>query len=399
MNIRMPSSFESVQDTVQDRIRDTYGRTTSRTRLIVGIVAVVAVVAALFYFVPMLFASKPHELPAPPVVVQRVVTADLPVVEHTIGTVVSPATVQVTSRVQGQLLKAFFTEGQTVHAGQVLFQIDPRPFQAALGNAQAVLGTAQAKWARYDRLLAEKAVAPQDADDAKAAYLEAKANVDAARLNLEYTRIASPIDGKTGPILIQPGNQVSATGSTSTTVGTTTAPASMLVVITQIQPIKISFSLPQTDLPRIQKRMASQGMKVTLSPQGGGEPLNAQVDFVGNQVNAQTGTIELRATFGNQDDTLVPGQLADVGVQLALLRNALVVPHDAVNQGLDKPFVYVVSGGLAKMVPVKVLNDDGTRAAVEGDLKVGDNVVTDGQLRVVPGAQVAISKPGRPKQR
>jgi multidrug efflux system membrane fusion protein len=388
MNIRMPSSFESVQDTVQDRIRDTYGRTTSRTRLVLGIAVAVAVVLVLFFVVLQLFTAKPQVAPPPSVIVQRAVKTDLPVVEHTIGTVVSPALVQVTSRVQGQLQKAFFTEGQTVHAGQVLFQIDPRPFQDALNNAEAVLGTAQAKWARYGRLLAAKAVAPQDADDAKAAYLVAKANVDAARLNLSYTRIASPIDGKTGPILIQPGNQVSATGGGSTAVGAT-APASMLVVLTQIRPIKISFSLPQADLPRIQKRMAAQGMAVTLTPQGDTTPLNAKVDFVGNQVNDQTGTIELRATFGNENGALVPGQLVDVSVVIDTIKGAVAVPHDAINLGPSTSFVYVVKDRIARMEPVKVVSDDGTTAAIQGAVEPGDSVITDGQLKVVAGKPVA----------
>ncbi|HJW39890.1 MAG TPA: efflux RND transporter periplasmic adaptor subunit, partial [Rhizomicrobium sp.] len=182
-------------------------------------------------------------------------------------------------------------------------------------------------------------------------------------------------------------------GSTSTTVGTTAAPASMLVVITQIQPIKISFALPQADLPRIQKRMAGQGMKVTLSPQGGGEPLTAQVDFVGNQVNDQAGTIELRATFGNEAGTLVPGQLVDVGVVLDAIKGAVTVPHDAINLGPNTSFVYVVKNKIARMVTVKVTYDDGTTAAIDGKVKPGDQIIVDGQLKVVAGKPVAIARP------
>ena len=393
MNIRIPNAFEPMTDAVQgspDLVRRTYRRAGSRMRLILAILGIVLLVGLIALFVvPLLMASKPHPQPAPPVSVQRAVLQDLPVVEHTIGTVVSPATVQVTSRVQGQLLKAFFTEGQTVHRGDLLFQIDPGPFRAALDNAQATLGTAQAKAARYGRLLTEKAVAPQDADDAKAAYLVAKANVDAARLNLDYTQIRSPIDGKTGPILIQPGNQITPMGSGTTQVGVT-SPSVSLVVITQMQPIKISFALPQTDLPRIQKRMAAQGMETTLTPQGGGTPLTAKVDFVGNQVNDQTGTIELRATFGNETNALIPGQLVDVGVVLDTVKGALTVPHDAINLAPSSSFVYVVRGGKAQMVTVTVVSDNGTTAAIQGPVKPGEMVISDGQLKVVPGKPVTI---------
>ncbi|MEJ0028477.1 MAG: efflux RND transporter periplasmic adaptor subunit [Rhizomicrobium sp.] len=395
MNIRIPSSFESMPDATQgipDRVRRTYAQTGSRLKLILGLLGLALLIALAVVLVSVLGGGKTRTPPPPAVVVQHAARQDLTVVEHTIGTVVSPAMVQLTSRVQGELQKAFFVEGQLVHRGDLLFQIDPRPFQAALDNALATLGTAQAKAARYGRLMDQKAVAPQDADDAKAAYLVAKANVDAARLNLEYTRIRSPIDGKTGPIMIQPGNQITPSGSGMTQVGVTSPSASTLVVITQIQPIKISFALPQADLPRIQKRMAQQGMAVTLTEQGGGAPLTATVDFVGNQVNDQTGTIELRATFGNENGTLVPGQLVDVGVVLDTIKGAITVPHDAINLGPATSFVYVVKAGVAQMVTVKVVSDNGTTAAIEGAVKPGDTVISDGQLKVVPGKPVTIAR-------
>jgi len=396
MNIRIPNAFDAMPDAVQgipDRVRRGYDNTSSRMRLIWGIVGalLVAVLAWVIYNSLVPVAKK--EPPPPPVIVQRASVADLPVVEHTIGTVVSPATVQLTSRVQGQLLKAFFVEGQTVHTGDLLFQIDPRPFQATLDNAVATLADAKAKAARYGQLLSQKAIAAQDADDTKAAYLVAKANVDSARLNLEYTQIRSPIDGKTGAIMIQPGNQITPSGSGMTSVGVTNPTASTLVVITQMRPIKISFALPQADLPRIQKRLAGHGMAVTLTPQGGSTPLTAMADFVGNEVSGQTGTIELRATFGNEDQTLVPGQLVDVGVMLDTIKSATTVPHDAINLGPNTSFVYVVKSGVARMVTVKVISDDGTTAAIQGPVKPGDTVITDGQLKVIAGKPVRISRP------
>jgi len=419
MNIRIPNSFDSATEAVRsapDRAAAAYQRTSSRGRLIWGIVGAILLAFIAWMIYAALLPAPVRKTPPAAVVVQKVQQTNLPVVEHTIGTVVSNATVQVTARVTGQLLKAYFTEGQTVHKGDLLFQIDPRPYQATLDNALAVLGTAKAKWARYGQLLAQKAIAAQDADDAKAAYLQAEANVDAARLNLDYTQIRSPIDGKTGPIMIQPGNMITATGgngsnNSSTTTGaigsttnsTTTSGGSgggnPLVVITQLSPIKISFALPQADLPRIQKQIAARGMTVSLMQQGAsdGQPLQASVDFVGNQVNDQAGTIELRATFGNENGTLVPGQLVDVAVVLAAIDNALVVPHDAINLGPSQSFVYLVKQGKAVMVPVTVVHDDGTSAAIQGKVKAGDTVIVDGQLKVIPGGPVRISGQHRKK--
>jgi membrane fusion protein, multidrug efflux system len=393
MNIRIPDTLESMPSTVNDlseRARKGFSRLSLRTRAILGVVG--ALVLALV--LNSIFGGPAQRMAPPaPVIVTTVARQDIPVVEHTLGTVVSNATVQVTARVQGQLMKAFFTEGQTVHAGDLLFQVDSRPYRAAYDNAAAALTAAKAKAERYARLLAQKAIAPQEADDARAAYLEASANLESARLNLGYTQIHSPIDGKTGPILIQPGNLITATGSSSSSGGgTTTNAASTLVVITQISPIKVSFALPQADLPRIQKRLA-KGMPVRLTQQGesDGKTITATVDFVGNQVNAQAGTIELRASVPNTDGTLVPGQLVDVAVELDAVKGALTVPHDAINLGPESSFVYLVKQGKAVMATVTVIHDDGTTAAITGDVKEGDTVVVDGQLKVEPGGPVRIA--------
>jgi len=386
MNIRIPDTLTTMPSAVQtlpERLR----RSSSRTRLIAGIAAtLVALILAYRFFAG---PSAPPKQPAPPVMVSVISTADIPVVEHTIGTVVSNATVQLTARVNGQLLKAYFKEGQMVHAGDPLFQIDPRPYQAAYNNAVASLTAAKAKAERFARLLQQKAVAPQDADDARAAYLEAQANAQSARLNLDYTTIKSPIDGKTGPIMIQPGNQITASAGASN--GTTGASAITLVTITQLQPIKVSFSLPQADLPRIQARQMTHSLSVDVDNHSAtGTPLFAPVDFVSNAVDKGTGTIELRATFPNTDNVLVPGQLVDVGVKLDLIKHAMVVPHDAVNVGPQGRYVYVVRDGNAQLVDVNVLNDDGKLAAIAGKLRPRESVVTDGQLRIIPGKPVSI---------
>jgi len=404
MNIRVPNAYDTSTSAVTRDMSERAGGMATWLKIVLGVVAV-GLVALILYSI---FATAPpHKTPPAPVSVQPIQKADLPVVEHTIGTVVSNATVNVTARVMGQLLKADFTEGQTVHKGDLLFEIDPRPYQASLDNALAVLADAKAKAGRYAQLQSQKAIAAQDADDARAAYLQAEANVTTARLNLEYTKIRSPIDGKTGPIMIQPGNIITAAGGSnsgsSTATGTSTTGGSggsnPLVVITQMTPIKISFALPQADLPRIQARMAGHGMPVLLTQQGStdGAPLKATVDFVGNQVNDQSGTIEMRATFGNENQTLVPGQMVDVSVQLDAIKGALTVPHDAINLGPTANFIYVVREGKAVMVPVTVIHDDGTTAAIKGAVRAGDIVIVEGQLKVVPGGPVRIS--GQPRRK
>jgi multidrug efflux system membrane fusion protein len=335
-------------------------------------------------------ALKGKRAQAAPVKVAPVEQKTMAVVERTIGTVIANSTVQVNARVNGQLTKAFFVEGQMVKNGDPLFQIDPRPYQAVLDNAVASMATAKAKADRYSRLRAQNAVAGQDFDDAQAAYLEAKANVEAARLNLEYTTIRSPVNGKTGPILIQPGNMVTATNGANSNVST----ANPLVTINEIQPVKISLQLPQSDLPRIQAMASKQRLTILMNMHdavGGGQDIAVPVNFISNTVAGTTGTIELRATYPNTDGTLVPGQLVDVTVNLAQIPHALQVPRESLNTGPDGQFLYIVKDGAAQQVPVKLLFDDGVNDAVSGDLKKGDQVVTDGQLRLLPGSKVQIT--------
>ena len=375
----------------EDNLEEHVGRT--RTYLIGG-VALALVLGGFWYFTHDSGAPKAKRNLAAPVKVAPVDIRDMAVIEHTIGTVMANSTVQVNARVNGQLTKAFFKEGQMVKVGDPLFEIDPRPYQAAYDNAVASMVTAKAKAERYGRLKAQNAVAGQDYDDAQAVYLEAKANVESARLNLEYTTIRSPVNGKTGPILIMPGNMVSSTSSSSsnsTTNGISTA--NPLVTINEIQPIKISMALPQSDLPRIQAQMTKPGgLSIALNMRDlGGDDIKVPVNFVSNAVAGLTGTIELRASYANTDMKLVPGQLVDTTVVLAQLPHAMQVPRDAVNTGPDGLFVYVVKDGVAEQRPVKLQFDDGVNDAVMGDLKKGEMVVTDGQLRVLPGAKVSIT--------
>jgi multidrug efflux system membrane fusion protein len=328
-----------------------------------------------------------------PVRVATVTQTNMPVVEHTIGTVVANTLVQVTARIEGVVDAANFKEGQFVKKGDLLFQIDPRGFEAALEQAraallrdEALLRNALRDKQRQETLLKRGATSAQ-ARDTVATNAEAlaatvavdKAAVKMAELNLGYTEIRSPVEGKTGPLLVQPGNMV--TGTTSTT----------LVTIAQVQPVKISFSLPEADLPAIQARQRDSRLTATLNlSDAAGNALVAPVDFTSNAVNNQSGTIELRATFGNGDLALVPGQLVNVTVELNVLHDALTVPRTAINDGPAGPFIYIAKDGKASSHAVKVLFDDSTNVAIASDVRPGELVIVEGQLRVESGGKVRI---------
>ena len=375
--------------------RDVQPRTISRRlQWVIGLVGGVILIALGWHLISGWLHGKTRTPPPPPVTVARARTQTVTVTEHTIATVVSPATVQANAQVAGKLLKAYFQEGQIVHKGNVLFLIDPAPFQNSLAQARAQLAKDQAQAVsltndeqRYVALYAANATSQQSRDQAVAAAQSAQATVQAdqaavaiAEENLGYTKIVSPIDGKTGPIVVQPGNLVTVAGTS-------------LVTITQVQPIKLSFFMPQNELTQIQDQMTAGKLVVSVPmPEAPGGAEKAPVDFVSNIVSATTGTIELRATFPNTDMRLVPGQTVNVAVSLRDIPQAVVVPRDAVNAGPDGSYVDVVDKDMkVSSAPVSVLNDDGTSDAIKGNVKAGDMVITDGQLRVVPGSKVAVS--------
>ena len=343
----------------------------------------------------------------PPVRVATATVQDVPVTVRTIGTVLAHSVVTVKSQVDGPLLSAPFKEGQMVKKGDLLFQIDPAPFAAALRQAQAQvehdkaqLASAQADADRAVMLSQRGIVSDQQRDQLVAAAKALSANVAAdtaaverSQLNLDYTTIRSPINGKTGPMIAYPGNQVHQSDVNG------------LITITEIQPVMISFNLPQGDLPQLQDRMA-EGMLVASvavrsdvasaakpGEASGGE-IPVKVDFVGNVVDDKTGTIELRATFDNPDLRLVPGELVDVSVRLATLNQTVTVPREGVNIGQNGNYVFVVGpDNKAQMRPVNVLFQDQAIAALGTGVKPGERVVTDGQLRLTPGITVAITQP------
>jgi multidrug efflux system membrane fusion protein len=363
----------------------------------------VLLLAVIWHFVAVYFAPK-RKPPLPPVKVAIAQRGDVSVMADTIGTVVSPAMVQITAQVTGKLLTANFREGDIVHKGDVLFQIDPAPYEAALGEAQGALARDNATLvndkvdlSRYQALARQNAISNQQlatqvakVQSDQGVVITDQSTVQSARINVAYTKIVSPIDGKTGPIFIQPGNILPAVSAT----------APPLVTITQIQPIKVSFMLPQNSLPQIQNQF-SKGKLLAVIPMAGapGGSEKAPVDFVSNVVSATTGTIELRADFPNTDLRLVPGQTVTVSASLSQIPGAILVPRDAVNLGPESSFVLVVGkDGKAISKTVKVLNDDGVHDAIQGDVKAGDRVVTDGQIRVASGQAVRIVKAkGAPK--
>jgi multidrug efflux system membrane fusion protein len=391
MDVRLPHS-ERPPEAVYDKLYS-QPATHARWRPIAAIVAAIVVALVLWRILAPGQTGTPKQPPAP-VRIAAAQTKTVIIQEHTVGTIIANATVQVTAQVGGQLIATHFREGDIVHKGDLLFELDPRPFKAALAQVnatqardQASLVSARNDAVRYAALAQQGAASKSQSDQfvaqAKAltATVEAdQASVQATRLNLIYSQIRSPIDGKTGPILVQQGNLIAANGTNP------------LVTITQIHPVKVSFFLPQSDLPRIQQRMATNSMTTTIQVRGqGGGMRTSPVDFVSNAVSNQTGTIELRSTFTNLDNVLVPGQLTDVSVTLGQLNNAVVVPHDAVNLGPNSSYVWVVDGkSTAQMTNVTVLNDDGTTAAVSGSVKAGDHIIIDGALRVVQGSKVRV---------
>ena len=341
----------------------------------------------------------------PPVRIAVATTRDVPMVARTLGTVLANSTVTVKPQIDGPLLAAMFKEGQMVKKGDLLFRIDPAPFEAALRQAQATVARDQAQYASAqadaDRavMLADRGIVSAQQRDqlvanakALAASIDAdKAAAERAQLNLGYTTIRSPVDGKTGPFLVFAGNQVHASD------------AAGLVTITQIQPVKIDFNLPQGDLPQLQDRMREDQLTVGVmarkdavaavgtSADQSDQEIRVKVDFIGNVVDDRTGTIELRATFQNPELRLVPGELVDISVNLELLKQVVTVPHDALNVGQNVNYVFVVDkDNKAQMRQVSVLYQDQAIAALGSGVKAGDRVVTDGQLRLTPGVTVDI---------
>ena len=324
---------------------------------------------------------------------------DVPIFLDGLGNVAAFKTVTVKTQVDGRLDQVLFREGQVVRRGQVLAQIDPRPFQIQLHQAEGALARdeAQLKNARLNverdrQLVAQKLIAQQqlDADVALAGQLEGavqidKAAIETARLNLDYARITAPLDGVTGIRLVDPGNVVHASD------------ANGIVVITQLDPISVLFTLPQDQLTPVAEQLARGPLPVDTYSRDGSVLLGSgQLALIDNQINQATSTIRLKAVVPNPRRLLWPNQFVNVRLRLTTHAGALVMPATAVQRGPSGAFVYVIgSDGAVALRPVELGAPQGDLAIVARGVQEGDRVVVDGQNQLKPGSRVVVREPGR----
>ncbi|WP_025036858.1 efflux RND transporter periplasmic adaptor subunit [Bradyrhizobium sp. DOA9] len=329
---------------------------------------------------------------AVPVVAATVTGKDVPIYLRGIGTVIAYNTDVVRSQIQGQIVKIAFTEGRTVKAGDLLAQIDPRPYEAQIEQLtanrdrdQAQLVNAEANLSRYNQLGDKGYATPQliETQTAQVAQLKAavkadQAQIDEANVQLSYTRLTSAIPGITGVRQIDVGNVIHPTDPNG------------LVVVTQIEPISLLFTLPQTDLPVIQEHAAKGELKVIAYSQDNKIKLDeGTLLLVNNEIAGTTGTVQLKAVFPNHEHRLWPGQLVNARLLLEVQKNALTVAGSAVQQGTNGSYVYVVSPDrTAALRPVHVAQISDGQALIDQGLKPGDVVVVDGQYRLTEGSRV-----------
>jgi multidrug efflux system membrane fusion protein len=339
-------------------------------------------------------AGPAAERPAAPVVVASVQQKDVPVQIHAIGNVEAYQTVQVRSMVNGQIDNIFFKEGQDVHKGQLLFQLDKRPFAADLEKAigtmrhdEATAANSELQAKRYTELEQQGVIAKEQADqfrsqakaDASAVYAD-KAAVDAARVQLAYTDIIAPIDARTGAVMIHKGNLVKANDTP------------FLVQLNQISPIYVTFTVPENELAEVRQFSAAKKLKVLAFPKGQStNPAEGELTFIDNGVDMTTGTVKLKATFTNKERRLWPGEFVDVVLNLSMHKNAILVPTKAVQAGQQGDYVYVVTPqNTADSRNVQTSGTYENMTVVTAGVQPGEKVIVDGLLRVAPNAKVAV---------
>jgi multidrug efflux system membrane fusion protein len=345
--------------------------------------------------------SQPSfERPPAPVTVTTAVAEDVPIYIDAVGKVVAREVVSIQPQVSGRIVKIHFTDGADVKVGELLFTIDPRPYQAQLNEAEANLAGAEAalnlaktNFARVEAVSDPRAVSRQDYDAKKSAVQSAEAEVrqnraavETARLNLEYCTIRSPIHGRTGQRQVDVGNVVSPNNGS-------------LLVIQRLDPIYADFTITEKDLSNVQRNMASRTLKAeVLLPDDDSPPRLGNLTFLDNSVQEGTGTVKLRATLANGDRRFWPGRFANIRLILATQRQAVLVPADAPEVSAKGPFVYVVKeDSTAELRPVTPGQRQGDRIVINQGLKAGERVVVQGQLGVTPGGKVAIAKPAAPQ--
>lgn len=337
-------------------------------------------------------AGQSAQLPAVAVGVTTVVSKPVPVEFGTIGTATAYATVAVKSRIDGEIMEVHLKDGQEVKAGDLLFSIDNRTIhtqlaqaQANLAHDQALLASARREVERQTSLVKKNFASKQVVDQAEAsadslqASVEAdQAAVDAAKVQLSFTEIRAPIDGRAGVVNLPRGNMVKANDTGS------------LVVLNQLRPIYVAFALPQHELPRARQAMAAGPLTARVTvPGDGGPPLEGELTFVDNAVDSTTGTIQLRATFDNAETRLWPGQFVNVTLTLRIDPAAIVVPDAAVQHGQSGAYVFVVRpDSTVEMRPVVIDRSVAGDSVVASGLAAGESVVVEGQLRLAPGMRV-----------
>lgn len=340
-------------------------------------------------------SASPRSQPPVPVTVAEAQERTMPLALRAVGHVEAIASVAIRPRVGGELQKVHFTEGQSVAAGQTLFTIDPRPYEAALREAQARLARdqalvrkAEADVVRYEDLVKRDFVTREQFDQVKASVESLRATVaadqaavDSAGLQLEYCSVTSPVGGRTGTLQVKAGNLVKANDDKA------------MVTVNQTRPIHVVFAVPESYLGAVRGK-AGDGLAVNAHlPGASGTPEMGKLAVVDNTVDAATSTILLKAVFPNEGERLWPGQFVDVELVLEEQKGRLVVPAAAVQTGQKGTYVYVVDAeGTAELRPVKLARQDESDAVLDEGVRPGETVVTDGQLRLVPGAKVEVKE-------
>jgi multidrug efflux system membrane fusion protein len=336
-------------------------------------------------------ASQPSPNLPVPVTVAKAVKKTVPLELNAIGTGEAYSSVSIKAQVSAEVMEVHFKEGQDVRKGELLFVLDRRPFEAALAQAQGNLardkaqaGNAQIQAKRYEELLAQGVASKEQRDQFQSsadALVEAVRADEAAeeytKVELAYCTIVSPIDGRTGTLMVHVGNLTKA------------ADVPILVVINQIEPLYVDFSVPEQYLGEVKKRMAGAKLSVQALVPGDSRPETGTLSFVDNAVDSTTGTIKLKGTFANADRRLWPGQFVNIVLRLAEQANAIVVPSQAIQTGQSGSYIFVVnSDGVAEQRPVIVGRILGGDAVIEKGIEPEETVVTDGPLRLVSGSKV-----------
>ena len=331
-----------------------------------------------------------------PVTTATVVRKPMPIEIQVIGAAEPYSSVAIRSQTTGQLMKVNFREGDIVQQGQVLFELDRRPLEAALEQAQANLArdiaqasNAEVQATRFQQLV-ERGISPREqADTAKTSVVALNATVEAdraavanAKIQLQYATITAPLTGRTGALMVHQGNLVRANDQTP------------LVVINQVAPISVAFAIPEARLAELRRYMSRGSLTVAATPQNSDTSSTGTIAFIDNSVDQNTGTIRIKGTFPNTDGRLWPGQFVNVSVTLTTDPTAIVVPSVAVQAGQQGTYVFAVKPDQSvEMRPVTVARIRGAESVLASGVTAGETIVTDGHLRLVPGARISVKAP------